>query len=1007
MKSSTPQLNQRWVHFAMLLMVGILVTPFGSFARGQALASASLTGKVTDPNGAAIVGATITVTGPALQVSQVTGTSDSAGNYTIVDLPAPGFYRIAFNMAGFETYVQSGVHLTVGTTAKVDATLKIGAVGQVVEVSGESPVVDPVSVQTVANIPETEIKDVPRGLRTQELLTQTPGVGLQGPPDVGDSNFGNRYLITTYGVVLNPTLDIEGMNTSIAKNPTTAVFVNSTGVSEASFSAIGNNADIAYPGVAQQIILKSGSNKFHGDALGEYENPVFQGNNITPKLAAPPNNLTKSDPLEGSGFYDYAANLGGYAIRNKLWFFGGYSNEVVTQGYPGLVGSPGPSSSTGWFDGSGKAANLHSANPQYNYKVSYQVSRNTQIIFADIHADLFNSDNNPGKFRPLPNGTVLRQPGSSWHAEVQSTIGRRFLLDVLFGHAGYHVRYTEEPVSALSPFGYTKGADFAGSPSEEELSNGLLTGPADQVLDRPNNRYEFKAFGTFIPATHHLGGTHQLKFGTTDDWEHGATAVDKNKPSGDYLLRFQDGAPNSITVFNYPYPTSLNILHSQAGFITDQWVVKRLAFNLGVRAERYYNFYPAQDGVAGQFVDLFPVQHYPEHAVLTWSDVVPRVGVAWDVRGNGKTVIKGSFGLFGDTMGELFAATFNPNAAKSMTFNWNGPCAATDPLAPVEYPCDVTPAFLSSLPTLTPIGQTGAQAQAPNPGLKEDRTHQYSLRIERQLVPNVSVNAAYVYYGLYNMYDAATNAGSPAEGITSVNNGVDIGHPYNSWILVTTPVKPGAFTDPMTGKQVPVYSYNKSVGSTINEVISTPADRPDKYNTIEVGATKHYSKRWNGFAAYWITKNHRWIQGTSGLVGSPNDDPYPVDDTWNWDFRAAGTYNLPWRLEVASLFRLESGTPGQRLLKVNDSTLAQGSTTLRVGPFGQYRGPVIPLWNLEFSRTFSLHDRFNFEPTVQLYNMTNSSAAATVNYQTGASTFGVASNIMAPRVIRLGGRFDF
>lgn len=452
-------LTRYYTALSFLFVLFFLLRP--TAVCGQAFASASLTGKVTDTTGAVVPGVAITVTGPALQVRQVTGRTDSGGSYTIVDLPAPGVYRISFALPGFQSFVQSDVNLTVGTTEKVDATLKVGEIGEVVEVAGGTPVIDPVSVTTKSTIPESEIKDVPRGLRTQELLTQTPGVGLQGPPDVGDSNFGNRYLITTYGVVLNPTLDIEGMNTSIAKNPTTAVFVNATGVAEASFSAIGNNAEIAYPGVAQQIILKSGSNKYHGDAVAEFERPSFQGNNITPRLSAPPNNLTKSNPLQGNGFYDYAANIGGYAIRNKLWFFGGYSTETVTQGYPGLVGTPGPNPTTGWIDGTGKPAFLHSSNPQYNYKVSYQVSKSTQIIWADIHADLYNSDNNPGKFRPLANGTVLRQPGSSWHAEVQSTMGEHFLLDALFGHAGYHVNYTEEPVSALAPFGYTKGADFA------------------------------------------------------------------------------------------------------------------------------------------------------------------------------------------------------------------------------------------------------------------------------------------------------------------------------------------------------------------------------------------------------------------------------------------------------------------------------------------------------------------------------------------------------------------
>ena len=661
---------------------------------------------------------------------------------------------------------------------------------------------------------------------------------------------------------------------------------------------------------------------------------------------------------------------------------------------------------------------MHSSNPQYNYKVNYQATKNTQINFAYVRANLYNSDNNPGKFRPLPNGTVLREPGSSWHIEAQSAVGKRWLFDGLFGHAGYHVKYTPETAEQLAQFGWTKGADFAGSPSQQELSTGLLTGPANQVLDRPNNRWEMKLIGTFIPTGRHWGGTHQFKFGTVEDWEYGATAVDNDKASGDYQLNFQNGVPNTITIYNYPYPNSQNILHSQAGFITDKWVIGRVAINYGVRAERYYDFYPDQDKAAGQFSNIFPTQHYAAKDILTWSDVVPRAGVAWDIKGDGKTVLKASVGLFGDTMGELFAATFNPNAAQSKTYKWGGPCQAVDPLAPVQYNCDVTAAFLATLPNLTPSTQTGAAAQQLNPDLKQNRTHEYSVRVERQLVRNVSVNAAYVYHSLFNQYDSATNAGSPAMGITAINNGVDVGHPYSSWKVakpatVTPPPTqpptppPDPFLDPVTQQDVTVYTYDKTVGSSINEVINNPAYRPDTYNTFEVGITKRYSKRWNGFASFWTTKNHRWIQGTAGLTGSPNDDAYPLDDTWNWDLRVAGTYNLPRGFMVSSLYRLESGFPGQRLLKVNDASLAQGSTTLRVSPFGAYRGPIVPLWNVKFSKVFTVHERLKFEPAAQIFNLLNSSANVTTNYLTGATTFGVASDIMAPRVLRLGGTFSF
>jgi len=687
-------------------------------------------------------------------------------------------------------------------------------------------------------------------------------------------------------------------------------------------------------------------------------------------------------------------------FRDKLWFFGGYSTEAVTQGSAGFVGAP---DSTGnWLGATAPAATVVSRNPQYNYKINYQLSKTTQLIFADLHDDLYDSDNNATKFRPLVNGTNLDQPGSSWHAEVQTSIGKRLLIDGLFGHAGYYAHYQAEPASLLVPFGYKNGGEFPGSPSQEELSTGLFTGPANQILQRPNNRYEMKIIGTFIPSSPHLHGTHDLKFGTTDDWELAGTAVAKDNPSGDYQLNFENGVPNQIVVYNYPYPNSLNSVHSQAGFITDKWVIKRLALNLGIRAERYNSSYPSQDGVAGQFVALFPVQHYTSANILTWQDIVPRVGAAWDIRGNGKTVIKGSFGIFGDTMGSLFAATFNPDAAKSETFSWTGPCQPVAANAPVEYNCDVTPAFLATLPTLTPISSTGAQAQVLNPGLKEDKTHEYTAQFERQLVPNVSVDATYVYHSLFNLYDAATNDGSPAATVTFTNNGVDVGHPYNSWTI------PVVFQDTFNGVTTPVtvYTYAKGSGSSSNEVVNTPSSRPDTFNTFEVGLTKRYSKRFNGFVSYWMTKSHRWLQGTEGIVGSPNDDLFPIDNTWAWEARAAGTYFLPKGFQLSGFFRAQSGTPGQRVSQFSTG-LSQGSTTIRMGPFGEFRGPAVPLLNVKAAKVFKVHDRFKFEANAQLFNVINSSAFVTQNYLTGAKTFGVASNVLSPRVLRLGGNFSF
>jgi hypothetical protein len=988
---------------AIAVWMGVLTTGLVPASLwGQAVTSASITGKVTDQSGGVVPNAKITLISPALQVPQLDTTTDANGEYKFLDLPAPGVYRITVARDGFETYIQEGINLSVGFTAKIDVPLKVGSVSQSVEVTGSSPVVDTVNTAGTSTLQQEEIHDSPKGVGLQELLPMSAGVSLQGKPDVGDSNLAARSAVITYGVVLQPTLEVEGINTTTDKAADSAVYLDSFAISEVEFKTSGNNADVAFPGVAQVAVMKSGGNTFHGDLRGDYENPSFQGNNITPALAAPPNNLKLSNPLNGSGYYDYSADLGGRIITDKLWFYGGYSNQRLRQGQVNFVG--GPDAKGCWTCADAKPANVITALPEYNYKISYQIKPSTKLIFSDLHGNKFLNSQGATPFVPLVNTMYEQQPDSSWHGEVQSTPSPRFLIDALFGHGGYHTTYIAQPASSIGRYGFTKGSDFAGSPSQEELSDSLFTGPTDFPQNRPQNRYEMRATASFIPANPHLGGTHQLKIGTVNDWEIAGTRVEADKASGDYLLQFQNGVPNKIVIFNYPFPSSINHLYSQAVYGTDAWRIKNVTLNVGVRWERYHSFYPTQTKAAGQFSNIFPAQTFPSTTIVTWTDVVPRFGAAWDVTGNGKTVVKGSYGLFGDTMGDLFANTFNPNAQQSHTYNWSGPCAPTAAEAPIQYPCDVTPAFLATLPSLTPIAATGGTSQIPNPGLKQDKTHEYTAKFERQLMSNMAVNATYVYHRIYNLYDSATNAsGVVLPTATFVNNGINVGHPYSSYTIPVT------FIDKFNGVSTPVtvYTYPKGSGTNSNQVLNTPSSRPDTYNSLEFGVTKRYSSRWNGLALFWITKNHRWIQGLSGIAGSPNDDRFPIDNTWNWEARGNVSYNLPKGFQILSFYRAQSGTPAQRLSVFNSSALSQGSTTLRMSPFGQYRGPVVSTLNVKVSKTFPIRDKFHVEANFQMFNVLNSSGAVTTNYQTGPNTFGVVSSLLSPRVGRIGAVFSF
>ena len=130
--------------------------------------------------------------------------------------------------------------------------------------------------------------------------------------------------------------------------------------------------------------------------------------------------------------------------------------------------------------------------------------------------------------------------------------------------------------------------------------------------------------------------------------------------SGDYLLLFNNGAPDEITVYNWPLPNSISHLNSQAFYATDTWNLKQVTLDLGIRWERYHAFNPTQTKPAGQFADLFPAQTFPAQDLLAWKSVVPRIGAAWNLGGKGKTVIKGFFGIFGDTPGDAYGEPYNP-----------------------------------------------------------------------------------------------------------------------------------------------------------------------------------------------------------------------------------------------------------------------------------------------------------------------------------------------------------
>jgi hypothetical protein len=251
----------------------------------------------------------------------------------------------------------------------------------------------------------------------------------------------------------------------------------------------------------------------------------------------------------------------------------------------------------------------------------------------------------------------------------------------------------------------------------------------------------------------------------------------------------------------------------------------------------------------------------------------------------------------------------------------------------------------------------------------------------------MAVTVGYVYRSVFNNY--------PSSG-----NGVDIGHTYN--VPVTVNDVFNGVTTPIT-----LYTYTKGTGKISNEVVNTPPSRPDTYSTITAGFTKRTAGRWAGAASYWITKDNRWINGQAGLTGDPNSWFYPMDKTWNWGMNGNIYYHLPLKFILSSALTVSSGTPGQRTDQFSSSALSQGSETVDVGPYGQYRGGAISNLSVKAAKDFVIHERYHLQANFQVFNTLNSSAAIGTNYLNSTSTFGVVTSLASPRVARIGILFSF
>jgi len=300
-----------------------------AFATAQS--ASQLNGSVSDPTGASVAGAKITLTDAATGLQRTT-TSNGAGLYQFLEMP-PGNYRLDATASGFAPFSATNVTLIVKTPSTLNIKFQIAGVETLVSVEGEAPLVNRTDASLGNTLEENQIAELPIADRNVvQLLSLQPGVAYLGSQADADTDTRSGAVNGMRSDQSNVTLDGIGVNDQNNGYAFTSVLnVPPDSVEEFRVTTANANADSGYSSGAQvALVTKSGTNNFHGSAYEYNRNTVFSANDPFLKQSQLTSGISNKAPKLLRNVF--GATLGGPVVKNRVFFFANYEGRRDAEG---------------------------------------------------------------------------------------------------------------------------------------------------------------------------------------------------------------------------------------------------------------------------------------------------------------------------------------------------------------------------------------------------------------------------------------------------------------------------------------------------------------------------------------------------------------------------------------------------------------------------------------------------------------------------------------------------
>src|SRR6202166_196966 len=288
-----------------LAVFAILALTFSAFAQVQ---NGQFTGTVSDPTGAAIANAKVTVNNPATDLNLST-TTNSSGNYTVKEVP-PGVYKLTVEAPGFKTVSNAGVTANAGTIAHVDFKLLIGKASEVVEVTGEAAAVNTEDSRLSTTVSSTQINNLPlNGRNVFDLMQMSSGaVNVMGTDfENGHNTVVNGLREDFNGFLING-ISNKGLSGGAVNTPIEDSVEEFQQLQLNMSAQYGNSA-----GGTVNLVTKAGTNAWHGSGWEFIRNSALDANDFFSNK--------NGVPRSGLHFNQFGVTLGGPILKDKLFFF--------------------------------------------------------------------------------------------------------------------------------------------------------------------------------------------------------------------------------------------------------------------------------------------------------------------------------------------------------------------------------------------------------------------------------------------------------------------------------------------------------------------------------------------------------------------------------------------------------------------------------------------------------------------------------------------------------------